>query len=166
MIKKSMPIRTAIVLFIISLFLGSIFTFGMHYWNKDVEREECIEVTTGFISYKCIKSNRRPTDVKEIRIDCENNSYFIDGVSVTASLLDKISMLDKHSEIKLLIHPNSNTILEFSTGSDQIILFDDTIEKLGKEKIGFLFLGLFMYFSAGVFLFNILPRITRRKKKR
>ena len=163
--KKPMPIGTAIALFIIGLFLGSIFTFGMHYWNGDVAREDCSEVNAGFVSYTCIKSNRRPTDIKEIQIDCENNSYFIDGVSITASLLDKLSTLDKHTKIKLLIHPNSKTILEFSTDSDKLITFDDTIEKLGNEKIGFYFLGLFMYFCAGISLVNILPRIIRIKKR-
>lgn len=164
--RDPMPLGIAIPLFIIGLFLGSIFTFGMYYWNAEIAREECAEIHTGFIAYSDIRSYKHPARTKEIMIACANNAnYDIDGVSITSSLLDKLSMLDEHEQITLLIHPNSNTILEFSTETETIIRFEDTIEKLGKEKIGFLFLGLFMYFCAGLSLYYILPQIAQMKRK-
>ena len=164
--RDPMPLGMAIPLLLVGLILGSVFTFGMYYWNAEVTRAECTEVHTGFIAYTEIRSYKHPARTKEILITCENNArYDIDGTSITSPLLDKLSMLNEREQVTLLIHPNSNTILEFSTKRETIMTFEDTIEKLSKEKTGFLFLGLFMYFCAGLSLYYIVPQITQLKQK-
>ena len=107
-----------------------------------------------------------PMEIKEMAVDCVNNErYFIDGVSINTDLRNALSELSKQQKISLLIHPNSNTIVEFSTENDKILAFNETICKLGGEATGFLFLGLFMYFCSFVGLYYIAFHIIKKRKR-
>ena len=78
-----MPLGLAIMVLVLGIFLGSIFTFGMHDWNQKVTREACSKIQTQFVDYKNIRNARRATKVKEIAIDCANGErYFLDGAFV------------------------------------------------------------------------------------
>ena len=163
--RDPMPIGLAIFCLITGLLIGSVFTFGTQYWNAEVTREECTEINTYFVSYKEIRQPKRPTKIKEIAVDCSNGErYFIDGVSINLDLRNTMSKLSKEQKIRLLIHPNSNTIVEFATENSQILTFEETISQLGKEATGFLFLGLFMYFCALVGLYYIAVNIIGKRK--
>ena len=162
--RDPMPLGLAIFLLIAGLFLGSVFTFGMQYWNAEVTREDCTLIDTQFVSYKEIRQPKRPMEIKEIAVDCVNNErYFIDGVSINSDLRNSLSELSKHQKIYILIHPNSNTIVEFSTENGTILTFNETIHKLGGEATGFLFLGLFMYFCSLVGLYYTAFHIIKKR---
>ena len=163
--REPMPFGLAIFLLIAGLLLGSVFTFGMQYWNSEVTREECTLIDTQFVSYSEIRQLKRSMEIKEIAVDCANGErYFIDGVSVNTDLQNSLSKLTRQQEIHLLIHPNSNTIVEISTENGTILAFDETIRKLGGEATGFLFLGLFMYFSSLVGLYYAAFHIIKKRK--
>ena len=162
--RTPIPLGLAIFLLIAGLFLGSVFTFGMQYWNSEVTREDCTLIDTQFVSYKEIRQPKRPMEIKEIAVDCVNNErYFIDGVSINSDLRNSLSELSKHQKIRLLIHPNSNTIVEFSTENGTILTFNGTIHKLGEEATGFLFLGLFMYFCSLLGLYYTAFHIIKKR---
>ena len=162
--REPMPLSLAILLLTFGLILGSVFTFGMQYWNSEVTREDCTLIDTQFVSYKEIHQPKRPMEIKEIAVDCVNNErYFIDGVSINSDLRNSLSELSKHQKIRILIHPNSNTIVEFSTENGTILTFNETIHKLGGEATGFLFLGLFMYFCSLVGLYYTAFHIVKKR---
>ena len=162
--RDPMPLGLAIFLLMAGLFLGSVFTFGMQYWNSNVTRDECTLIDTQFVSYKEIRQPKRPMEIKEIAVDCVNDErYFIDGVSINSDLRNSLSELSNHQKIRLLIHPNSNTIVEFSTENGTILTFNETIHKLGGEATGFLFLGLFMYFCSLVGLYYTAFHILKKR---
>ena len=162
--RDPMPLGLAIFLLIAGLFLGSVFTFGMQYWNSEVTREDCTLIDTQFVSYKEIRQPIRPMEIKEIAVDCVNNErYFIDGVSINSDLRNSLSELSKHQKICILIHPNSNTIVEFSTENGTILTFNETIHKLGGEATGFLFLGLFMYVCSLIGLYYTAFHIIKKR---
>lgn len=147
--REPMPLGFAIFLLVSGLLLGSVFVFGMQFWNAEVTRDECISVETQFASYAEMRQPGRTAGIKEIAIECvDGERYFIDGVSINTNLTDALSKLPASERIHLLIHPNTNTIVEFYTETGQILTFDETIHKLDGEATGFLFLGLFMYFCA------------------
>ena len=163
--KIPISLGSAIFLLISGLLLGSVFTFGMQYWNSEVTREECTLIDTQFVSYEEIHNAKRPTKIKEIIIDCVNGErYFIDGVSINTDLRNTVSKLSKQQKISLLIHPNSNTIVEFSTENGNMLAFNETIHKLEGESTGFLFLGLFMYVCSLVGLYYIAVYIVKKRK--
>ena len=152
--KDPMPLGMAIALLVVGILLGSVFSFGMQHWTKEVTREECVKIQTQFLGYK---EDLRRGHIQQIIIDCANGDrYVIDGVSVNSKLQDYISKLSTNEDITLLIHPNSDTIVEFSTNFDTILIFSETIDKLGGEATGFLFLGFFMYFCSLVGLYYVV----------
>lgn len=166
--RKSDPMSFGLAVFmlVIGILLGSVFTFGTQYWNKSIPRDDCTVVETEFLSHEEIRQPKRIMKIKKIAIDCaDGNRYFIDGVSINEELRNQLSSLSKNDNITLLIHPNSNTIVEFSSGNGVLLSFDDTINKLDGEASGFLFLGLFMYLCALVGLYYTVYHIIRRKPK-
>lgn len=163
---KTAPISLggAIALLVVGILLGSVFTFGMQYWNAEVTRESCTLVETQFASYQEIRQPKRPLHIKEIVINCANGEqYDIDGVSISTQLTDALHALPEQENIRLLIHPNSNTIVEFSTENRNLLDFDETIRKLGGENTGFLILGFFLYFCAVVGLYYVVLHCVRKK---
>ena len=94
--REPMPLGLAIFLLIAGLFLGSVFTFGMQYWNSEVTPEECTVIDTEFVSYEERHGVKRPMEIKEIAIDCANGErYFIDGVSINTDLKNSLSTLPR-----------------------------------------------------------------------
>ena len=163
--KDPMPLALAIGLLIVGVLLGSVFTFGMQYWNEEVTRESCTIVETRFLAYDEMRQPKRPIEIKEIAIDCaDGERYFIDGASINTDLRNKLSLLCVQEIITLLIHPNSNTIVEFTSESGILLIFDETINKLGMEAKEFTFLGIFMYFCAAVGLYYIATYCIRKNK--
>lgn len=150
-----MPLSLAIPLLIFGLLLGNVFTFGMQYWNQSVEKDACTTIETQFLAYDEICGKHR--QVKEIAVDCLNGErYFIDGVSINEKLENALIELQAYDEITLLIHPHSNTVVEMRTEDTVLLEFEDTIEKLGNERTGFLFLGIFSYVLALIGLYYII----------
>ena len=162
-----MPFKLAVFMLAVGILLGSVFTFGMQYWNKNIPKEECKVVKTQFLAYDEIWHVKPTVSIVEIAIDCtDGNRYFIDGVSINEELRNQLSSLSKNDDITLLIHPNGNTIVEFLNDQTVLLNFDETISKLDEESTGFLFLGIFMYFCALVGLYYTVYHIIRRKTKR
>ena len=75
-------------------------------------------------------------------------------------------MLSENESITLLIHPNSNTIVEFSSSHGSLIVFNESINDLHGEATGFLFLGIFMYFCALVGLYYVVYHLVRNRKRK
>lgn len=162
-----MPLKLAIFMLVVGILLGSVFTFGMQYWNENVTRESCTVLKTQFLSYDEIWHYKPTVSIVEIAIDCaDGNRYFIDGVSINTELRNKLALLSKNESIALLIHPNSNTIVEISSNYGSLLTFDETINKLDGEASGFLFLGVFMYFCAFVGLYYVIFHVIRRKNQK
>lgn len=164
--KDPMPLGLAIGVLIVGILLGSVFTFGMQYWNGKVPRESCAFVETKFLSYEEIRG-RRPVEIKEIAVDCANGErYFIDGVCINTDLRDAVSALSKQEPITLLIHPSRSTIVEFSCMSGKLLVFEDTIQRLGSEATGFLYLGIFMYLCSLVGAYYTVSHFIRKRKQK
>ena len=166
--KKSSPsMQQAIFFLVVGLLLGTVFTFGMSHWNEEIPRESCKYIETEFLDYHERHPLGKPSHIKEIMIDCSNGErYFIDGVSINKELRNAVGNLSEGERIRLLIHPNSDTILELSCNKGLVLEFKDTIKKLGQEKNGFAILGGFMYFLAVVGLYYIVtPKIFKKKKR-
>ena len=165
--SEPMPLNLAVIMLLIGILLGSVFTFGMQYWNAKTTREACTVVKTQFLSYDEIWHFKHGIRIAEIAVDCaDGNRYFIDGESIDDELRENLSLLSENESITLLIHPNSNTSVEFSSSHGLLLTFEKTINKLDVEATEFLFLGLFMYFCALVGLYYIVFHLVRKSKHR
>ncbi len=142
---KAPTFGESLALLVIGMLLGTVFIFGAQYWTEEVSREDCAIVESLFLSYNqrwSVKGNRN----KEISVDCSNNErYFIGEVMITEELKRELSELHSGDRIRLLIHPNSSKIMEFSTEGRTLIFFEDSAELMQGENTGFLILGVLCY---------------------
>ena len=155
--SKKMTKTEAIFLLIAGLIMGTVFTFGMKYWNAPIAQNEAHQVTAIFAS---AKETMRRGHVQEIIIRFDDHEQlYIDGVCIDNELCDLVSEITPGTVIEMMIHPNSNTILEMEVGTTKLLEFHDSVQKLTSEASGFMYLGIFCYIvalmGAGYF---ILPK--------
>lgn len=152
----------AIFLLLAGLFLGTIFTFGMRYWHAPVSREDCTQVNTEFVSFR---ERTRRGSIQLIYIDCANGQrYELDGACISQPVLEGVENLQPQEPITLLIHPNSDTILELSDESGTLMAFDDAAQRVAGDTLLFMVLGILMYAAALGGLYALIRQW--RKKKR
>lgn len=115
-------------LLITGLIMGTVFTFGMQYWNAPITQEEAIHTTAIYESYATQRERGR---VKEIILRFEDHEQlYIDGVCISDELLDSIDNLAPSTELSMIVHPNSNTIMELHADNQMLLEFQNTSEKL------------------------------------
>lgn len=154
----------AIFLLVVGLFLGTIFTFGMRYWHAPASREDCTRVNTEFVSYR---ERTRRGSIQLIYIDCANGQrYEIDGACISQPVLEGVENLQPQEPITLLIHPNSDTILELSGESGTLMAFDDAAQRVAGDTLLFTLLGILMYAAAQGGLYNLIRQWKRQRGRK
>ena len=157
---KDMTEGEKIVESIFGLVLGTIFIFGMGHWNAPVTRAEARDVTATFSSFQ---ESRKRGEVREIilRFD-DHEQMYIDRLCIDEALCGEIEALAPHTVVRLLVHPNSNTILEMTVGETTLLNLEESVEKLSGEVYGFRALGCVCYVLAIGGLVQII--MSNRKK--
>ena len=141
--RKKMTLGQAILFLIVGAILGTVFTFGQHYWKAPIEREEAITVESEY-SYHTQRLVR--PDSHAVSIHCSNGEiYSIDAHCVTYDILDFVHNLERGTTLEMLVHPNSDTILSLTVNGEEILNFDEVHNNLDFSNVGFLCLGIFMY---------------------
>lgn len=152
-----------ILLLIIGLLLGTVFTFGMGYWNAAVTPEDSIPVTATYARYDIdydfsrIGASRRSINEVDLYF-ADHEKLSIDGSCVTDELLAALTALRSGTSLDMLIHPNGDAILSIHVDSESLLTFEDTMKHLSFERWGFLVLGLFCYLGAGVGAYYLIAR--------
>ena len=159
--SKKMTKGEAILLLIIGLIMGTVFIFGMKYWNAPIAYDEAQQVTATFSSYKETKKRGRIQEII-LRFD-DHEQLCIDGVSIDNELCDAISKIEIGTTIEMMVHPKSNTILDMEVGMEKLLEFQDSIEKLSSETDGFMYLGICCYLFAATGLFHLVSSRKRSK---
>lgn len=159
--KRKMSTAEAYILLIIGLIMGTVFTFGEWYWNAPVEIEDGVSVTASFLEYDIWYGKRR--NIQEIKVIFSDYDHLcIDGSCVNPTLLQNLQMLNKGEEIQLIVHPNSDTILQMTSENKTILSFEETQDILSHERNGFSILGILMYASAAYALILLLGKNYRK----
>lgn len=144
----------ALLLALICLFIGTVFTVGMQYWNKSVKPQDCERVSTQFVSYeKNYGRGKNSHHLHEIDIKCaDGREYTIDGSCLSKEVISKVSALKKGDNITLLLHPKGDQIIEFCVNNSIIMEFDESMSRLRVESNGFFIFGIFLYGAAVLFI--------------
>ena len=150
---KNMTEGEKIVEAIFGLVLGTIFIFGMGHWNAPVTRAEARDITATFSSFQ---ESRKRGEVREIIL------RFDDHEQIDEALCGEIEALAPHTVVRLLVHPNSNTILEMTVGETTLLNLEESVEKLSGEAIGFRALGCVCYVLAIGGLIQVI--VSNRRK--
>ena len=156
--SAKIPKIAAWFLVVAGILLGTVFSFGMHYWESSVSKEDALFVEATFSSYEGIYKRG---DLKEIKmIFQDRKQLFIDGTCCSQSVQDKLESLKPGSVLQMYVHPHSSTLLEIKSDNNSILLFEESIEKLSSEVSVFLFLGIFMYACAVYGIIKLLLKQT------
>ena len=166
MTVKTMSLRKQLFAAIASLIVGSVFVFGMRYWNAQVERDDCEVVTTQLESIEKVRGSSS-SDLSSVNLKCTNgSSYYIKGVCVSRSLLSALESLPEGTQLTLTLHPNSEgTVLELSVDGILLLDFDTAVSMLGKNSTAFSYIGLFMYLCSAVLLVDIVQRKRKQREE-
>lgn len=156
---EKIPKKVAWLLLIGGIIIGTVFSFGMHYWESPVTREEAVYVEAVFSSYEKVYGRNRSLNEIEVSFQ-DHDSLYIDGSCCSQTVLDKMDELKQGSVLCMYVHPNSSTLLEVQDGNNSILMFSDAIENLSSEVSAFLYLGIFMYLSAVYSLIKLIRKET------
>lgn len=149
------------VLVLVCLFLGTVMTFGMHYWEKDISRAEAVPAEA---TYQSCREKYGRTSLAEILVrfsDLEQQA--VDSAYASEALFDEINALEPGTKVSLLLHPNSATILEFRVGDTVILDFEKSMQSLRREVVGFTVLGILLYLiGLGFAVALLLPKSVKQ----
>ena len=141
----------------IGIVFGTVFTFGMRYWEGHVTKNDVVRVEAAFSSYK---ATYRRLHLREMIVYFENHEQlYIDGSCLTDSLVDRVKAIEPGTVLQLYVHPHSHTILEMLDNGEVIMRFDESTAKLSSEVSAFTVLGILMYLSAA---FGVLTLSRKR----
>ena len=157
----------SLVLLVLGLLMGTVFTFGVQYWNETVTKEACRYIENHYLDYQEIKQRSR---INQIAIDCaDGERYFIDQVSINTRLREDLAELEKNDNITMLIHPKGGNIVELTHYGAELLNFEESMENLDKDAKTFSYLGLFMFLVSFLGLIctvlNVSKNIKAKKQK-
>ncbi len=154
---KSMSKFEAVILAVLGLLLGTVFTFGMRYWQSPVMKTEAIYDEAVFTSYK--ETLSRYGNLKEILLRFEDREQVsVDSACLTDEVIAQIEAITPGTTLTLYVHPNSNTVLELTRHGEVILPFDETVKKVATEANAFAVLGIFMYLCAAAGILRLLKK--------
>ena len=147
---------------LLCLWLGGVMTIGMRYWEKPISRDEAISAEA---SYESCRASYGRSSLSEVQVrfsDLEQKN--LDSAYLTQSMYKAVQALEPGTRVSLLLHPNSNIILDFRVGDRVILNFDRAVEGLRREVLGFTILGAFLLlFGFGLSAAMLMSEQTKHK---
>ena len=158
--SERIPKSVAWFLLVVGVVLGTVFTFGMRYWNSSVTKDKAIFTEAEFSSYEIIYGRRHST-VKEVKlIFNDREPLFIDGACCNQEVLDKLDTVISGTELQMYLHPNGGELLDIRNNGISILRFDDAVDAVSSEASAFFILGVFMYLIAAAALIKLIRKET------
>lgn len=167
-VMKKERITLVLYLFfmVLFVFLGTVNTFGIQYWNEDFKKEECIYIETQFADYQETRKLIIAQN-KGITIYCTNGEkYDINPVCINKMLREDISELERKADITMLVHPDSNEIVELTANDVKLLDFNNATDVLDYKATSSHLFGILMYISSLVCLANAIIHIKSKKNKK
>ena len=129
-----------------ALFIGTVFATEP-LRNRQIAPEEAESITAVYAG--AVRHSRRGT-TQSVELHFQDHPDVFAEIR-PAVLWDALDRVDTGSEMELLIHPDGGGVLQVCADGVLLLDFDSSMETAWKESLGFLGLGLFMYFC-GVYI--------------
>ena len=139
-----------------ALFIGTVFA-TQPLRNRQITPEEAESITAVYAG--AVRHSRRGT-TQSVELHFQDHPDVFAEIR-PAVLWDALDRVDTGSEMELLIHPDGGGVLQVRADGVLLLDFDSAMETAWNESLGFLGLGLFMYFCAGYIGYEVFL-----KKKR
>lgn len=153
---------TLIAAVLLSLALGGVFVFGMQFWHAEIPADLARHEQRIYSTFRISGADSHPKEM--IVMFADGSQLDIDRVCIDDAVRGKLESLARNSPVELLIHPNSGTILDMRANGEAIVVFEHAMQKLTRERNGFLILGLLCYACAGAGLITLIKQSIRKQK--
>lgn len=158
--SERIPKSVAWFLLVVGVVLGTVFTFGMRYWEASVTRDEAIYVEAEYASYEILYGRHRST-VSEVKLFFNDREpLFIDGACCNQEVLDKLDTVISGTELQMYLHPNGGELLDIRNNGISILRLDDAVDAVSSEVSAFFIIGVFMYLIAAAALIKLIRKET------
>ena len=164
--RKNSPLVGLILALILSLFIGTVMTFGQHYWRKPIPQSDAVHFTAAYDSFQEQPSGRYSAYGPIILHFSDHDIANIDVECVTPYLLSRLEELRPGQTLEVWQHPNSHTVLALSADGEEIMNYQTTQSALQKGNTGYLILGIFLYLTAALAALGLFVTIRHRKTSR
>ena len=147
----------AIFLIVVGLLLGTVFSVGVPYWQKDVQKNEAVHLTATFDSMKIVRGKRRR--IKELRVRFTDHATLcIRGECASSYVIEELEEAEHGTPFEMYVHPNSGYILELKTPNGEILSFHRSRDTFTWVRIIFIIMGCFAYLAAAVGTIKLIRR--------
>lgn len=161
--KRMTQRERAVFLLAVGLILGTVFVFLVGYSNAPITKEQAVAAAPHFESYEISYGKYKRVVEVVIRFS-DHEQACVSGELANGDFLKKIERLSPGTQVDMLLHPHSDTVLELMHGEEYLVGYEDAISEVDTErKIGAWF-GAFMYLLALVGAAKLLE-LKRSKKK-
>ena len=146
-IASPMPKMGAVLLIVVGVFIGTVFVFGIGYWQHSVAKNEAIYCEARYSS--CREISGRNGSVKELILSFDGHEDLsVDGSVLSEPVLGQLRAMEPGALLRMYLHPTGHEVLELVCDGTTVINFDDAVENLSSEALGFKVLGVLLYFGA------------------
>jgi len=160
--KRMTQHERAVFLLAVGLILGTVFIFWVGYTNAPITKEQAVAAAAHFESYE-ISYGKYSRVVEVVIRFTDHEQASVDGSQANHDFMEKIRQISPGTQVEMLLHPHSNTVLELMHGEEYLVSCEYAIREVETErKIG-MYVGIFMYLLA---LIGAAKLIELRKTKR
>lgn len=131
-----------ILLLCLMTFIATVFVTEP-YRKQRIDPTDAICLSGQYISFNELV---RKHNIFEVDIQFANlEEQTLDGSCVSDALMERLEAVPEGTRMDLLVHPHCGYIIELKAGDQTMLEFADASNRLWREAIGFLILGIFLY---------------------
>lgn len=160
--KNKIALGAAAALTVLCLVLGTVCLLNHLYWDRPVEKDEAVQMSAVYKFYYYEENYKRADEFELYFKDTETLS--VAPVCASAALLKRLDDLPEGSRVDMLLHPNSDYIIEIKTEGKTIMDYEYATGRMRTESIGFMIFGFCLYAIGAYFIYHTI-RLTRWRLK-
>lgn len=126
--------------------MGVFFIFERLFY-REVEKTECIKYSGAYEEYY--------DDGDVEMVFSTGDTYWVEGECARGKFYERLDKIEKGQVLQLILHPDSESILEMRAGGVELVNFYESQEYMRKDANGFAIFGVILIVaSIGLFLYG------------
>ena len=153
------PINKKEVWFVIiaGLLIGTVFCFGMPYWQGGIDKKDTLTATGVFDGYKVWYTKHMNISVITLQFH-DRDTLDIDSSCIDDNLVENLKKIKPGTRVDMLLHPRGNYVMQLSTDEMEILSFETSRKYLVGETTAFVCLGAFLYLAVGFCIIKLVRK--------
>ena len=131
--KQPLPTRAELIMGLLAcLLMGTVFTFGVSYWSKEITRDEAVYKRLICTGYRVNRTNKTSTRITLYFSD--HKPLEIHRTMQTDALENALDgpHMGTQLEMEVYSHPNSSTIMELTFKGKTWFTFEEMIQEINR----------------------------------